>query len=74
MISGSDMHGTPITVAAEAKGIPPEQFAMDNHKLNSQSLLDLDIAFDLYTHTDTDNHKEVVQDLFLKCYKNGFIG
>jgi methionyl-tRNA synthetase len=32
MVSGSDMHGTPITIKAEEKGIPVEQFVEDNHK------------------------------------------
>ncbi len=73
MVSGSDMHGTPITVAAEKENVPPEEFAMRNHKMNVQSLIDLDIDFDLYTHTDTQNHHEVVQDMFLTCRKNGHV-
>ena len=27
MVSGSDMHGTPVTVQAEAEGVTPEELA-----------------------------------------------
>ena len=34
MVSGSDMHGTPITVTAQQEGKTPEEVAMHYHKIN----------------------------------------
>ena len=46
MVSGSDMHGTPITVTAQQEGKTPEQVAMEYHKLNSDSIERMGISFD----------------------------
>src|SRR6478609_4308111 len=35
MVSGSDMHGTPITVAAEQAGVSPATLAYRIHRLNT---------------------------------------
>ena len=59
MVSGSDMHGTPITVTAQQEGKTPEQVAMEYHKLNSDSIERMGISFDLFSHTHTEEHAEV---------------
>ena len=41
MVSGSDEHGTPITVAAESQGISPQQVVDEFHHMNMQALVDL---------------------------------
>ncbi len=64
MVSGSDEHGTPVTVTAESEGTDPATVAERFHRGNSQALLDLDISFDLFTRTTTDNHREVAQRIF----------
>ena len=73
MVSGSDQHGTPVTLRAEEEGVDP-QVIVDRYR---QSQLDtwerLGIDFDLYTTTGTDNHAEVVDDLFFTLYKKGMI-
>lgn len=73
MVSGSDMHGTPITVAAEKVGEAPEVFAEKNRVLHNEALAALGIRFDLFTSTATKNHERVVHDLFLGLLKNGYI-
>src|SRR5438093_7034922 len=65
MVSGSDQHGTPITVAAERAGLTPGAFADREHERIAASFRRLGISFDLYTKTATPNHAEVVQRLFL---------
>ena len=65
MVSGSDMHGTPITVAAEKAGETPEAFAKRYNESHKASLKALGIQFDLFTSTATKNHREVVHDIFL---------
>ncbi|MBU1702045.1 MAG: methionine--tRNA ligase [Candidatus Eisenbacteria bacterium] len=73
MVSGSDMHGTPIALAAEAEGVAPAVIAERNHGINTKALLDLDIKFDLFTSTATENHRQVVQELFLNLYNKGYV-
>ena len=38
MVSGSDMHGTPVTVCAEGEGVEPAELANRYHELNSKAL------------------------------------
>lgn len=73
MVSGSDMHGTPITVAAEKAGVAPEALAEENHKKHVAALTALDIHFDLFTSTATENHRAVVHELFNTLRSNGLI-
>ncbi len=73
MVSGSDEHGTPITVTAEKKGVKPEEIAQKYHKINSKAIEDLGISFDLYFETSHENHKKVVHDIFLKLLDKGHI-
>ncbi|MHB8587088.1 MAG: methionine--tRNA ligase [Thermoplasmatota archaeon] len=73
MLSGSDMHGTPITVAAEKAGIPPEEFAAKNHALHKEALVALGIHFDLFTSTATPNHRATVHEVFEALQKAGYI-
>jgi methionyl-tRNA synthetase len=73
MVSGSDSHGTPITVAAEQEGVSPEELFLRYHRRFLKSFADLGLSFDLFTHTDTKNHHHVTQDMFLKLLENGYI-
>ncbi len=73
MVSGSDMHGTPITIKAEQEGKSPEEVATFYHNLFVETFNKLGISFDLYTQTHTANHQAVTQDFFLKLWENGFI-
>ncbi len=73
MVSGSDAHGTPITVRAEQDGVEPGEIVETYH----QSFLDqwdrLGISFDLFTSTMTANHAEVTRDVFQKLRDAGHI-
>ncbi|MDR0334750.1 MAG: methionine--tRNA ligase [Methanomassiliicoccaceae archaeon] len=73
MVSGSDMHGTPITVTAEKEGTTPSVIAERFHAINKKAIEDMRIEFSLFTKTSTVNHKEVVHDMFKKLMDNGFI-
>jgi len=64
MVSGSDMHGAPITVSADKEKVPPETIANRYHAMNTKAIADLGIEFDLYTSTHTRNHEVVTQDVF----------
>jgi len=73
MVSGSDEHGTPITVTAEKKGVSPEEIAKKFHNINSKAISDLGISFDLFFETSHPNHKKVVHDIFLRLLEKGHI-
>jgi len=73
MVSGSDSHGTPITLAAEQEGVSPEELFLRYHRRFLDSFMELGLSFDLFTHTDTENHHHVAQDMFLKLLENGYI-
>jgi methionyl-tRNA synthetase len=66
MVSGSDAHGTPVTVRAEQENITPEDVFQRYHLSFLKTFDEIGIVFDNFTSTNTDNHKEVVQDVFTK--------
>jgi methionyl-tRNA synthetase len=71
MVSGSDAHGTPITVKAQEEGVPPRSVFETYHRRFLESWQALGISFDLFTHTDTENHAAVSQDIFrTACERN----
>ncbi len=73
MVSGSDTHGTPITLQAEKEGISPAEVIEKYHRLFVDGCLAMGLTFDLYSHTDTQNHWEVTQKMFLRHLENGYI-
>jgi methionyl-tRNA synthetase len=73
MVSGSDTHGTPIMLKAEAEGISADEVVEKYHTLFVEGCLKLGLTFDMYTHTDTQNHWDVTQKMFLRHLENGYI-
>jgi len=73
MVSGSDSHGTPVTVRAEAEGVTPAEVFQRYHSSFLDTFERFGISFDLFTSTDTENHTEVTQDLFLKLLEHGYL-
>ena len=71
MVSGSDQHGTPITVTAEEEGLTPQE-VVDKYRQGQLEVWEhLGITFDLFTTTGTQNHQDVVHDIFNTLVKNG---
>jgi methionyl-tRNA synthetase len=73
MVSGTDEHGTPIQVQADAEGVSARELADRYNRVIAEDLAGLDMSYDLFTRTTTRNHYSVVQDLFLGLYANGYI-
>jgi methionyl-tRNA synthetase len=73
MVSGSDAHGTPITVRADAE----DTTALDVYQRFHAGFLELfqqmGLTYDLFTSTHTANHFEVSQQIFLALKQNGFL-
>ena len=73
MVSGSDQHGTPITLRAEQEGIAPQEVVNRYHNLFLQSWEKMGITFDLFTTTGTANHAAVVHDIFKALWDQDYI-
>jgi len=73
MVSGSDTHGTPITLRADRDGTSPAQVVEHYHGRFVQGFQQFGLTFDLYTHTDTQNHWDVTHDLFLRHLERAYI-
>ncbi|MFC1941684.1 methionine--tRNA ligase [Chloroflexota bacterium] len=73
MVSGSDQHGTPITIKAEQDGKTPKEIADFYYREFCDSWQRLGISFDLFTTTGTANHAGVAQDIFKTLNNNGYI-
>jgi len=73
MVSGSDQHGTPITLRAEQEGKSPQEVVSRYHKEFLECWEMLGISWDLFTTTGTQNHARVVHDIFLKLLEKGHI-
>ncbi|MBN1486426.1 MAG: methionine--tRNA ligase [Anaerolineae bacterium] len=73
MVSGSDSHGTPITVRADKEDLTPREVFERYHNRFLETQEQIGISYDLFTHTDTPNHHRVAQDLFLQLLEHGYI-
>ncbi|CAN5191070.1 methionine--tRNA ligase [soil metagenome] len=73
MVSGTDEHGTPILVAADAEGVAPRELADRNNRLIVEDLAELALSYDLFTRTSTRNHFAVVQEMFTTVHRNGYL-
>lgn len=73
MVSGTDEHGTPILVAADAAGVSPRELADKNNRLIVEDLVALGLSYDLFTRTTTRNHYAVAQELFTTVHANGYM-
>jgi methionyl-tRNA synthetase len=73
MVSGSDQHGTPITIKAEQEGKTPEEIADFYQREYLECWDKMGITYDLFTRTGTENHTRVVHDIFLKLLEKGYL-
>lgn len=73
MVSGSDSHGTPVTVTADEEGKTPRQVFEESHASFLEAWQKLGITFDLFTHTDTENHYAIAQDFFTRLLQKSLL-
>ena len=84
MVSGSDEHGTPITVTAETQGVSPQQVVDKYHEINTKALLDLGCVWEpnidprgvefggsLFNRTSDPEHHKIVSENFLPLMDAG---
>ena len=73
MVSGTDEHGTPIQVQADAAGVSARELANRYNRVIAEDLVGLDMSYDLFTRTTTRNHYAVTQEIFKGLYDNGYL-
>ncbi|MCA9868581.1 MAG: methionine--tRNA ligase [Anaerolineae bacterium] len=73
MVSGSDSHGTPVTVKAEEVGQSNLEVYEHYHARFLELFRGLGISYDLFTSTHTENHFQVSQDIFTRLLENGYL-
>src|SRR5690606_19651177 len=72
-VSGTDSHGTPITVRADAENSTPHQVYQRFHAGFLDLFQQLGLTYDLFTSTHTQNHMHVARSVFLALKHNGFL-
>jgi methionyl-tRNA synthetase len=73
MVSGTDSHGTPVTVRADAVGKTPLEVYQQYHAGFLELYQKLGLTYDLFTSTHTETHFKVSQAIFLSLQKNGYL-
>ena len=73
MVSGTDEHGTPIQVQADAEGVSARELADRYNRVIVNDLTSLGMTYDLFTRTTTLNHYAVTQEMFVRLLENGYI-
>ncbi|MFX1316497.1 MAG: methionine--tRNA ligase [Promethearchaeota archaeon] len=72
-VSGSDSHGTPISVEAKKLNVPAEELAFKYHEIIKDLHEKWQISFDNYTITHNPTHIELVKEIYLEIQRNGYI-
>ena len=73
MVSGSDSHGTPVTIKADAENTTSQAVYERYHEGFLDLLQQVGITYDLFTTTHTENHFSISQRMFLALSKNNFL-
>ena len=72
-VSGTDCHGTPITMRAKKEGKNPKEISDYYNKGFNETFKKMNFSYDLYSQTEDDYHKQKVQEMFKRIFDNGYI-
>lgn len=72
-ICGDDTHGTPIMIAANKRGITPEQMVQETWAEHRRDLLEFECDLSHYTSTNSPENKQVCEFIFQQAEKAGHI-
>lgn len=72
-VSGSDCHGTPITIRAKQENSTPEMVSEHYHREFCEVFKKLGFSYDLYTKTSDPRHKEFVTEFHKRLYSSDYI-
>lgn len=72
-VSGSDCHGTPVTIRARQEGRTPGEVSEAYHAAFEEVFARLGFTYDLYTKTSDAHHKAFVRDFHKKLYESTYV-
>lgn len=72
-VSGSDCHGTPISIRAKKENVSPREITDKYHNEFKYCFDKLGFSYDIYSRTDDEYHKKEVQDIIRILYNNDLI-
>jgi len=72
-ICGSDTHGTPIMLRAEAQGLTPETMVKNTQQEHQRDFNDFYIIFDQYSSTNSDTNRQMVNAFYQAIKDHGDI-
>lgn len=72
-VSGSDEHGTPITMRADRENTTPASIADRYYREHSETFRNLGIDFSIFSRTTTKVHAETVREIFLELMDGGLL-
>lgn len=72
-VSGSDTHGTPIVLSAEAQGVTPEEVVEKYHEHFRRTFAELNVKFDYFGRTDSETNHKRTAEIVQRLVENGFV-
>ncbi|MCR1951030.1 methionine--tRNA ligase [Clostridium sp. DSM 100503] len=72
-LSGTDCHGTPVTMKAKEEGITPLEATIKYHDKFKRCFDSLGFSFDVFEKTHSDYHEEKVKAFILELYNKEYI-
>lgn len=72
-ISGTDCHGTPVTMKASEEGITPLEVCVKYHNEFKACFKKLGFSFDIFDKTHSEYHEKIVKGFILDLYDKGYI-
>jgi methionyl-tRNA synthetase len=72
-VSGSDCHGTPVSIRARQENKTPDEVCEAYHQEFSECFQKLGFSYDCYTKTADDHHKNFVKEFHKKLYQSPYV-
>lgn len=72
-VSGSDCHGTPVTIRAQREGKTPEEVSLHYHEEYVRDFEKLGFSYDLYGRTSSEEHRAFVTRFHERLYRSEYI-
>ncbi len=72
-LTGTDEHGEPVALAAEAQGVTPQELADRNAERFAAIIPQLNVSNDFFIRTSDPRHVERVQQVMQRVHDNGHV-
>ncbi len=72
-LTGTDEHGEPVALAAEAAGVTPQELADQNARRFEDLIPLINVSSDFFIRTSDERHKAAVQEIMQRVHDNGHV-